>query len=328
MRCKIPVLAFLLATAFSTSCPAQQWAEEMFKTTRHDFGSVGRGAKAEFEFKLTNPFIDDVEIASATTSCGCTSVKIEKRVLKTYESGSIVAKFNTHLFLGKRGATITVNFSRPQRATVRLRVDGTIYSDLILTPSSADLGIVQQGTPAERRISVRYAGSQRLTIVGVKTGNPHLKARIVPQGDVRHASYDLLVQLDADAPSGYIRDNLLLRTTNRHLQEIPVMVEARVMPEVTVTPNTLFLGVLKPGDRVTKNVIVRGNRPFTIKSIKADHEGVEFDASDSRLSRPIHVVAVTIVAGRDPGALVHKVTIETDGSTETPSLNSYAVVQP
>jgi hypothetical protein len=289
---------------------------------------VGRGAKAEFEFKLTNPFIEDVEIDSATTSCGCTSVKIEKRVLKTYESGAIFAKFNTHLFLGKRGATITVNFSRPQRASVRLRVDGIIYSDLILSPSSADLGTVQRGTPAERRISVRYAGSQSLAIVGVKTDNPHLKAQIVPLGDVRHASYDLVVKLDADAPSGYIRDNLLLRTTNRQLREIPVMVEARVMPEVTVTPNTLFLGVLKPGDRVTKNVIVRGNHPFTIKSIKADHDGVEFDASDSKLSRPIHVIAVTIVAGQEAGALVHNVTIETDGSTETPSLNSYAVVQP
>lgn len=328
MRWKISVLVLLLGAALPECCLAQQWAKEMFETTRHDFGSVGRGAKAEFEFKLTNPFIEDVEIASATTSCGCTSVKIEKRVLKTYESGAIFAKFNTHLFLGKRGATITVNFSRPQRASVRLRVDGTIYSDLILSPSSADLGTVQRGTPAERRISVRYAGSQRLTIVGVKTENPHLKAQIVPRNDVRHASYDLVVQLDADAPSGYIRDNLLLRTTNRQLREIPVMVEARVMPEVTVTPNTLFLGVLKPGDRVTKNVIVRGNHPFTIKSIKADRDGVEFDASDSKLSRPIHVIAVTIVAGQDPGALVHNVTIETDASTETPSLNSYAVVQP
>jgi hypothetical protein len=300
----------------------------MFETKSHDFGSVGRGAKAEFEFKLTNPFIEDVEIAGVSTSCGCTSVEIPKRVLRTYETGTIVAKFNTHLFLGKRGAAITVNFSRPQRASVRLRVDGTIHNDLIVSPSSADLGTVEQGTAAERRISVQYAGRQNLRIVDVKTDNPHLKAKIVPSEGVQRASYELVVQLDERAPSGYIRDNLLLLTTNQQLREIPVMVEARVIPEITVTPSTLFLGVLKPGERVSNNIVVRGKRPFTIKSIQSDQEGVEFGSIAGKEAKPIHVVPLTIVAGAEAGALVHRVTIETDLSTESPQLNSYAVVQP
>jgi hypothetical protein len=308
-------------------CSAKQWADDLFQTKSHSFGSVGRGAKAEFEFKLTNPFIEDIEISSASTSCGCTSVEIEKRVLKTYETGAILARFNTHLFLGKKGATITVNFSRPQRASVRLRVDGTIHNDLIVNPSSADLGTVDRGTPAEKRISVRYAGRQHLRIIDVKTANPHLKATVVPRSGVHQASYELVVQLDGEAPSGYIRDNLLLTTTNSQLRHIPVMVEARVMPDVTVTPSTLFLGVLKPGDAVTKNIVVRGKRPFVIKSIRADQEGVVFGAT-GETARPIHVVPVTIVAGEQAGALVHRVTIETDLSNETPQLSSYAVVQP
>jgi hypothetical protein len=199
---------------------------------------------------------------------------------------------------------------------------------LIVTPSSADLGTVEQGTPAERRISVRYAGRQSLKIVGVKTVNPHLKARIVPKSGVQRASYELVVQLDEQAPSGYIRDNLLLMTTHSQLRQIPVMVEARVMPEVTLMPNTLFLGVLKPGESVTKNIVVRGKRPFVIKSIKADHEGVQFGTSGTDTAKPIHVVPITIVAGAEAGALVHKVTIETDTSSEMPQLSSYAVVQP
>ncbi len=328
MRSTLAAICVCSGLFLPNCCPGQSWAERIFETKTHDFGSVGRGAKAEFEFKLTNPYIEDVEIASATASCGCTSVEIPKRILKTYETGTILAKFNTHLFLGKRGATITVNFTRPNRASAQLRVDGTIHSDLIVTPSSADMGTVDRGTPAERRISVQYAGGQNLRIVDVKTDNPHLKARIVPTGGVQRASYELVVQLDDLAPSGYIRDNLLLVTTNSQLREIPVMVEARVVPEINVTPSTLFLGVLKPGERVAKNIVIRGKRPFTIKSIKADRDGVEIGSIASSEAKPIHVVPITIVAGQEAGALVHRLVIETDLSPESPQLSSYAVVQP
>ena len=326
---RLPATLLLVCASFllPDRCCAKQWADDLFETKSHSFGSVGRGVKAEFEFKLTNPFMEEIEIASASTSCGCTSVEIKKRVLKTYESGTIRAKLNTHLFLGKKGATITVNFSRPQRASVRLRVDGTIYNDLIVSPSSADLGTVDHGTPAQKTVSVRYAGRQGLQIVDVKTENPHLKAKIVPVRGVAQGSYELLVRLDAEAPSGYIRDSLLLVTTNSQLRQIPIMVEARVVPDVTLTPSTLFLGVLKPGETVTKNIVVRGRQPFVIKSIRADREGVVFGAT-GETARLIHVVPVTVVAGEEAGALVHRVTIETDVSGERPQLSSYAVVQP
>ena len=322
----VAILAYVTCF-FPGSCSAKQWANDLFETRTHNFGSVGRGAKAEFEFELTNPFLEDLEIASVSTSCGCTSAAIKKRVLKTYESGAIVAKFNSHLFLGKKGATITVRFSRPQPAIAQLRVEGTIHNDLIVNPSSADLGTVDRGTAVEKKISVRYAGRQNLQIVDVKTGNPHLKATILPASGVQRASYELLVHLDDEAPSGYIRDSLLLVTTNNQLRQIPVMVEARVMPEVTLTPSTLFLGVLKPGETVTKNIVVRGKRPFVIKAIHSDQDGISFGGAGD-VPKPIHVVPVTIVAGEEAGALAHRVAIETDLSSEMPELCSYAVVQP
>ncbi len=327
MRISIVFLLWYATLCLPSACLGKQWADDLFKTKVHNFGSVGRGAKAEFEFELTNPFIEDIEIAGVSSSCGCTSVEIKKRVLKAYESGAIVAKFNTHLFLGKKGAAITVTFARPQRAIVRLRVDGTIHNDLIVNPSSADLGTIEYGTSAEKHISVRYAGRQRLAIVDVRTGNPHLTASIVPTRGVQRTSYDLVVTLDDEAPSGYIRDNLLLLTNHSQLRQIPVMVEARIMPAITLTPSSLFLGVLRPGESVTKNIVVRGKRPFTIKSIQADRDGVLFGATGD-VAKAIHVVPVTIVAGEEAGALVHKVKIETDASSEMPQLSSYAVVQP
>jgi hypothetical protein len=329
MRIASILAVWALVLVLVPAAMGQQWAEAMFEHKTHDFGSVGRGAKAEHEFVLKNPYLEDVVIASVSTSCGCTTPTIEKRVLKTYESGSIKARFNSDRFLGKKGATLTVRFSKPLRASVRLRVDGSIHSDLIVNPSSANLGEVDRGTAAERRITVRYAGRQDLRIVDVKSTNPHVKAQIVPSS-VQRASYELIVQLDDQAPSGYIRDNLLLMTNHYQLKQIPVLVEGRVMPEVTVNPSTLFLGSLKPGDSVTKNVVIMRSdkRPFAIKSLRTEHEGISFGASDMETAKPIHIIPVTITAGTEPGALVETIVIETDGSTEMPELNTYAVVQP
>ena len=45
----------------------------MFKVTEHDFGSVARGAKAEYRFVFENLYMEDVHISHAYSSCGCTS---------------------------------------------------------------------------------------------------------------------------------------------------------------------------------------------------------------------------------------------------------------
>src|SRR3954447_17936964 len=85
-------LSFALVVSLTASASAQQWAQKMFATTKHDFGTVARGAKAEFEFELENVFKEDIHIASVSSSCGCTSPSITKETLKTYEKGAIIAK--------------------------------------------------------------------------------------------------------------------------------------------------------------------------------------------------------------------------------------------
>ena len=49
---------FHLALVLSSWCWARpasaDWARDMFEVTKHDFGTIAAGAKAEFSFKFTN----------------------------------------------------------------------------------------------------------------------------------------------------------------------------------------------------------------------------------------------------------------------------------
>ena len=311
------------------SASGQEWAKKMFKVTRHDFGQVAKGAKTEFAFEISNIYMEDVHITGVRSSCGCTTPRIEKPLLKTYEKGAIVAKYNTHAFSGSKGATLTVTFDKPFPATVRLSVSGVIRSDVVIDPNSVQLGSIDRGSPTERRVTVTRSGRSDWQITGVNSTNPHLTGR-VEQRRRRYGrvSYELIVRLDEQAPAGYLKNHLMLATNDRHLAQVPVLVEGHVQSAITVSPASLFMGVVEPGTRVTKRLVVRGKEPFRILSIGCEDESFEFDAEVGSEAKSIHVVPVTSVAGTESGKVIKTIRIETDLDEVVPELAAYAVVSP
>ena len=320
-------LLFLLALLHS-SAGAQDWAQKMFKVTEYDFGNVARAAKAEFIFEVENLYTEDVHIAHVSSTCGCTTPRIEKDLLKTYEKGAIVAHINTDRFLGRKGATLTVTFDKPFYAQVQLRVGVYIRNDVTFDPGSVQFGSVDQGTPKETHVRVQYSGHGNWQIVDVKNANPHLSVRVLDakrQGG--RTWYDLAVTMDATAPPGYIRDHLLLLTNDPKHGEVPLLVEGCVVSGVVVSPASLFMGVVEPGQEVTKQLVVRGKQPFRILSIQCGDESFRFDTSDSATPKPIHLVPVTFTAGDARGKISRTIRIETDlGTMAMPQLPAYAVV--
>ena len=127
----------------------------MFETTRHDFGSVARGSKAEYEFVLTNIYAEDVHIADVRSSCGCTTPSIakDKALLKPYEKGAILAHLNSGSYLGQRHATLSVTIDQPRYAVVQLDIAGFVHEDVLFDPDGVDLGSVDRGAGAARRSS-------------------------------------------------------------------------------------------------------------------------------------------------------------------------------
>ena len=319
--------AVLLTILAALPVFGQEWARKMFEQRSHDFGSVAQGAKAEYEFVLSNIYVEDVHIAAVRSSCGCTSPRIKEPLLKTYEKGAIVASFNTRSFRGRKGATITVTFDKPSYAQVQLHARGYIRSDVVLSPGCVHLGSVDQGKPVEKKVAVNYAGRSDWKILEVNSANPYLSAEPVEnsRGGGR-VSYDLLVRLDGTAPAGYLKDHLMLVTNDRRSTQIPVSVEGRVLSGITVSPVPLFMGVVQPGERVTKRLVVRGNKPFRILSIACDDDCFEFDAPADETPRPLHVVPVTFVARNGSGKVANTIRIETDLGEAPPELAAYAVV--
>lgn len=319
--------AVLLSALASPLGVAQEWATKMFPTSYHEFGTVARNAKAEFVFPITNSYVEDVHIAAVRSSCGCTTPTILKDTLKTYETGGLLVHLNTDRFQGQRGATLTVTIDKPFYAEVQVQVSGYIRSDVLLTPDSVQLGDVDQGQAATRTLNIQYAGRRDWQIVGVKASNPHVQASVAETARrTGLVGYQLTVKLDEQAPVGSLGDRILLITNDPSAPQIPVQLEGRVLSAITVTPGSLFMGTVRPGEKVTRQLVVRGKAPFRILSVNCEDPSFAF-GQVSEEAKTLHMIPVTFEGGETAGKVARKIRIVTDlGEATTPELPAFAVV--
>ena len=306
---------------------AQEWAKKMFTVTSHNFGTVAKGSKTEYRFVFRNIYKEDLHVVGVRTSCGCTSPEVTKRDLKTHDTSEIVAKFNTRTFLGQHGATLTVTFDKPFYAEVQLRVAGNIRGDVTFDPPFVDLGNVDLGKGAERMIRVARVGSSPWEIKDVRSANSNFEVALSkPTVGAGQTTYDLTMRLKPDAPAGYVKGQLILVTNDPRATQIPMDVEGRVVAEVTVSPQLLSLGAVPPGGSVTKNVVVRANRPFCVTGITCPDGCLSCEPKSTPAT--VHILPVTFTAGSAAGKVERQLTIATDlGDGAVPAVTVQAVVE-
>jgi hypothetical protein len=68
--------------------------------------------------------------------------------------------------------------------------------------------------------------------------------------------------------------------------------------------------VLDQGQKVTKQLVVRGNQPFSIQSVKCDNNSFQFDVPNG--AKKLHFVPISFTAGSHPGKVAQSIEIKTD----------------
>jgi hypothetical protein len=334
MRMRLLAAGALALAAFASPCLAEAWVSKMFAETKHDFGTVARGSDTSFRFAAKNIYKQDVELLSVRSSCGCTSPTIERKVLKTGDVGYVTATFNTRTFTGVHGATLTVEVrwndnGHWETAETQLRVDGNIRGDIVFTPGAVKFDTIDQGTPAEQKVAVTYRGRSTWKIVDVRGASDALEVELTQtQRYSGQVSYDLLVRLKNSAAAGYFNDQLVLVTNDDENPRIPIYVTGRVVPQISVAPETLLLGNVNHGQQVTQKIIVKGKKPFRIVSIQCnDNDAFQFKTDEK--SSVWHVVEVTFNAKKDTGNVKEAIQIATDlGEKFRAGLTAYATIVP
>jgi hypothetical protein len=324
---------FCIAALAAQAANAEAWVAKMFEQREHDFGTVARGADTVYRFPVKNIYKQDIELVSVRSSCGCTTPSLENKVLKTYDVGYVVARFNTRTFTGLHGATLTVEVrwndnGRVRRGETQVRVNGNIRGDVVFQPGAIQFDSVQQGTPAEERVEVTYAGRSTWKIVDVRGASDDFEVVLTQkQRYSGRVGYELLVRLKETAAAGYFNEQLVLVTNDDRNPRIPLHVAGRVISQISVAPESVLLGNVTLGGQVSKKVIVRGQKPFRILSVKCDEDSFQFKVDDRASER--HVVEIVFDAKKNLGNVKQTIHIATDlGEEFRTTLTAYANVLP
>lgn len=319
------------------------WTQYLIKKEdrNFDFKTVARGTRSEHHFVIKNPFVDTVHIAGVSSSCTCTTALVldGKNEIQTHEKTAVVAHLHTDRFDGFKQATITVTVDRPYVAEFQLNIKGDIRSDLSITPNAVQFGPVKQGSEASRTLTVVYTGPMaNWKIVDVRSDNEHLTATIE---DVKPApgsvTTKVKVALDAGTPRGEVHERLFLVSNDpENRREIPIIVRGTVGTTIKVSPETVFLGFLKPGEpSPVKSVSLRGTKPFRITKLLCNNPEVQIDFTPNPESPPRTLYLLPIrytnpaegASAPKNGKMQAVVRVETDDPELTPAFNISMEIQ-
>lgn len=308
-------LLALFGIAFGVAPVSAQsaWAEKMFKDgMNHDFGSVPRGAQMSHRFVITNIYAVRMEITSIKPGCGCVSANPAKRVLEPRESTTIDVTMDARRFTGLKTVGITVTVGPDFISTAQLHVSANSRADIVFNPGQISFGTVTRGQRTSQVIDVEYAGMLDWQVIEASAKDLPVEVSL---GELYRrpgqVGYRVRVTLKADAPVGALKGDLFLKTNDPASPLLPVLVEGMVQSNLTVDPATLNLGTVKVGETLTKRVVVRGNKPFRVKSVEGLGEDIKLDPPPSAAPAPVQVVSFKFVF-RKAGDFKHEVRIKTD----------------
>jgi hypothetical protein len=120
--------------------PAAASLVTLFSTTSYDFGTVIAGDEPVYEFKIVNPFNEEVRISSVSSmpryevwlyGCGVSTGPLNyhklscSHVIAPHSETKLFVKVKSH-FIGGGKATITVEFERPSKRHVELTISSYV----------------------------------------------------------------------------------------------------------------------------------------------------------------------------------------------------------
>jgi len=303
----------LKMVTFAGSIARADWTATAFPIQTHDFGTVAVAAKTEFRFPVHNDTGKTLHLRSVRASCGCTTPIIETEYIAPGQVGSILARLNTETNRGQKSATLTVVIDQPAYTEVRLKVTGYIRQDLVISPGSVEFGKVSAGEASTKSIRMTYAGRSDWAVVEVKSALPWVTATAqLEQRSGINATYSLTVRIDPSTPEGIFRDELIVMTNDRAKPRVPVLINGELESNLSVAPQSLALGEIKPGEVLEKRLVIRGKSPFTIESITLEGWQVDFDAPTE--AKAMHMIPIRLTAtGGALGKLTSHLIVKTSG---------------
>ncbi len=274
---------YMLFVAVSTAISAAAPAPDIhFEELEHDFGKINQDEKHTHVFKFRNMGDATLKIEKVNTSCGCTVTSVSRNEIPPKETGEIEVQFDSGSFEDEVTKTIYVYSNDPDEATTNLKIKATIHTVISVKPRLIYFGKIDKGQSAARDAKV-YINEEGVKIKGVESTSEYLSARLLNPdweqnknvassgSDDEAKKYSILeVKLSPDAKVGRFSDRIKISTDSPKKPLLYVSVQAEVLGEVRLQPQTLSFGAVPKDSTAIRKITITKVKEKTLKITRVE----------------------------------------------------------
>lgn len=277
-----------------------------FGKEKHSFGSCRQGDLLEHTFVLQSAGENPVKIRQASPTCGCTvtGVKIEGdggepveyKLGDPIEPGTkvfITGSLDTASKKNKTSVKINVYTNDPIGLT-QLALQADIEPFLRVTPPFINMGDIKEGETKTQHIDIRTSRGEAIGLeldkanpIPQPDGMDIVLTAINPGEDGRAGHWRATVTVGEGAKEGAIGYQLRLKSDRAmpaatdklkkgqaSTYTANASINGRILGALSYTPQFVSLGLVRPGQRVPRNVKVISHDPsFDLSKLKVELRG-------------------------------------------------------
>ncbi|MDD3311766.1 DUF1573 domain-containing protein [Pseudodesulfovibrio sp.] len=168
LRIIVPVCALALCLAGAAFA-----GQLKISDTQVMFGNMKEGPDAQKTITLTNVSGERAVVANVSTSCACTTTRMDRTELAPGQTATMVITYHTFKYPGKFDKTVHV-FTGPDGKTEDVihilgYVDPIPMGVMEVEPRKVDVGVLAAGKANPVSVQVRNAGDAPLKVTAVKS---------------------------------------------------------------------------------------------------------------------------------------------------------------
>lgn len=239
-----------------------------------DFGEIDDFETRTAQVSFTNTGDQPLEIKEVKPTCGCTTVKLEKRIFAPGEGDSITLNF-TPKGAGEQTKYVKIHTTDPKTPVTNLPIKSNVRTTVQATPRTFSLGEIPVGKEyrASRKITGNNPGYVPTSVSISGNLKQYARASLIettPQGAEKR-TWQIDLVLDKTLPWGSLTGNADVRGTVKtpdriypHKYSLGITVLAK--GELNSSEKYFRLSGLNPGQKVSRKITItrENNAPFEI----------------------------------------------------------------
>ncbi|MHC4132766.1 MAG: DUF1573 domain-containing protein [Planctomycetota bacterium] len=239
-----------------------------FDSTIQDLGEINTGFKKSCEFKFTNTGDGTLNIKKVTTTCGCTSSKLEKKVYAPGESGTLKITYNANKVPTKVNKKAYVTSNDPKNPKITLTITGQTVAKVEHSPSTIQLLLNKENAGCPE-ITLKSRDKQPFSVKRLQSTRKSISAEL----DSSKKQNQHVIQPKVDKKLLQKIKNGRITIIINHPECKQVSIPFKVVPEFNTKPAGITLLQIDPEKPISRELWVLNNyeENFEIESITSKH---------------------------------------------------------